>query len=61
MTKEDKVKWDAVRHHSKEAHTYIEELKSFLVEGPDHPERRIMEDEIRHSEKVLAMIKNALD
>lgn len=61
MTKEEKVKWDKVRYHSQEARTYVEELKSLLIDEPDHPERQIMEDEIRHSEKVLAMINKALE
>jgi hypothetical protein len=61
MTKKDKVKWDKIRYHSQEARTYVVELKSLLIDEPDHPERQIMEDEIRHSEKVLAMISKALD
>ena len=62
MTKEDKEKWDKIRYHSQEARTYVEELKSLLIDKEDHPERQIMEDEIiRHSEKVLAMINKALD
>lgn len=60
MTKEDKVKWDKILYHKQEAELNIQELKEILRAEPDHPERKEIEDEIRHSEKTFELIKRAL-
>lgn len=60
MTKEDKVKWDKVLYHKQEAELNIQELKEILKAEPDHPERKEIEDEIKHSERTFETIKRAL-
>ncbi len=61
MTKEDKVKWDALREHKNEIKASIEELKILLNNEPSTPEQKLIESEIAHSERVFKMISTVIE
>ena len=56
MTKEDKVKWDELRGRKREFETELAELQQMLIDDPDRSYRYIIEDDIAHTRKMIAII-----
>lgn len=54
MTREQKLKWDQLREIKKSIEADIGDLSALLADQP--AEREVIEEEIRHSERVLKMI-----
>ena len=60
MTKEDKVVWDELRQRKRDLETELQQLEQMLIDDPDYPHRRFVEDDIAHTRKMLAIIGNAV-
>lgn len=60
ITPEEKVEWDCLRERKAEFLAEVEELRREIEEEPDHPHRKLIEDDIRHAERTLEMIRQVI-
>lgn len=60
MTKEEKAYLDRVLQRKSEHEKELADLKQMLVDNSDHEHRRFIEDDIRHDEKILELIGQAI-
>jgi hypothetical protein len=60
MTKEEKKAWDYFVARRTETQKELEELEQELRDEPNHPHRKLMEDDIEHDRKILALIDGKL-
>ncbi len=60
MTPEEKKEWDWLRDRKAEFQKERDELKQLLIDEPDYEHRSFVEDDIAHTEKLLAMIRKAV-
>lgn len=60
MTKEEKVRWDRLCERKAEFAKELAELKQMLVDDPDYEYRKHVEEDIRHTEKILEIIRRSV-
>ena len=60
MTKEEKVNWDWMRERKLEFQKEVTELKQLLIDDPDYPYRKMVENDIVHSQKIVEMIARVI-
>ncbi|MBX3531900.1 MAG: hypothetical protein KF849_14925 [Rhizobiaceae bacterium] len=60
MTPHEKATWDELRVRKAEIQQELAELRQMLIDDPDDRHRTIMEDEIAHHERMLAMIARVI-
>jgi hypothetical protein len=60
FTKEEKATWDKFRERKAAFELERAELRQELIDNPDHEHRRFVENEIAHTEKILAIIRRAI-
>jgi hypothetical protein len=60
MTPEEKKEWDWLRERKVEFEKELTELQQLLIDEPDCDYRRVVEDDIARTEKLLAMFRRAI-
>lgn len=58
MTREEKAHWDWMHDRKAEFEAELAALRHELDDDPDHPHRDMIEADIAHTEKVLAIVGN---
>lgn len=56
MTKEDKVLWDDMRERKRGLEAELAELQQVLIDDPNYPYRKFVEDDIVHTRKLLEIV-----
>ena len=60
MSKEEKAEWDMLIDRKSEFEAELEELMQLLVDEPDSPYRKQVEDDIDHTRKIIGIVERLL-
>ena len=60
MTREEKDRLDRFRNRKADFELQFAELRQLLIDDPDHECRRVIEDEIAFSERILGIIRRVI-
>jgi hypothetical protein len=60
MTKEEKQHLDRLRERKVDFEQELAELQQLLIDEPDYPHRKFVEDDIEQDKKIVAMISKAI-
>ena len=60
MTREEKDRLDRLRKRKADFELQLAEFRQELIDDPDHEYRRLIEDEIAHTERVLGIIRRVI-
>jgi hypothetical protein len=60
FTKEEKVRYDFFRKRKAEFQQEIADFRQELIDNPDHEHRSFIEDEIKHAEKIVGLIRRII-
>ena len=60
MTREEKAEFDQWAARKTELERELAELKQMLIDEPDYPYRKFVEDDIQHTSKIIDLISRAI-
>ena len=60
MTREEKKQWDWLVKRKVEFEAELDELRQMLIDDPNYPHRKLVENDIQHTGKILEIIRRSV-